>query len=125
MANEIVDYIKANTGQILAGTGILATGAVVGGAVGYAIGKRKTKKKAKKKKKKRTSKLRNSKYSSKRRRKSSGSYARTAGKRRDRSTKRIRMTKTGQPYVILANGRARFIKKSSAKASRKRKGGRY
>jgi hypothetical protein len=35
------------------------------------------------------------------------------------------MTKTGQPYVILKSGKARFISKASARASRKRKGGRY
>jgi hypothetical protein len=35
------------------------------------------------------------------------------------------MTKTGQPYVILASGKARFISKKSARLSRKRKGGRY
>ena len=52
-------------------------------------------------------------------------YARTAGKAKDRSTRRIRMTKNGQPYVILKSGKARFIKKSSARLSRKRKGGRY
>ena len=52
-------------------------------------------------------------------------YARTAGKRKDTSTRRIRMTKHGQPYVILKSGKARFIKKSSAKRSRKLKGGRY
>lgn len=52
-------------------------------------------------------------------------YARTAGKRRDTSTRRIRMTKNGQPYVILRSGKARFIKKSSAARSRKLKGGRY
>ena len=52
-------------------------------------------------------------------------YARTAGKRKDRSTKRIRMTKNGQPYIILKSGKARFISKRSARLSRKRKGGRY
>jgi len=52
-------------------------------------------------------------------------YARTAGKRKDTSRKRIRMTKNGQPYVIQANGRARFISKASARNSRRRKGGRY
>jgi hypothetical protein len=52
-------------------------------------------------------------------------YARTAGKRRDTSTRRIRMTKFGQPYVILKSGKARFISKRSARLSRKRKGGRY
>lgn len=49
----------------------------------------------------------------------------TAGKRKDRSMKRIRYTKRGQPYVIMASGKARFIKKKSAKTSRKRKGGKY
>ena len=49
----------------------------------------------------------------------------TAGKRRDTSKRRIRYTKNNQPYIIMANGRARFIKKSSVKNSRKRKGGRY
>lgn len=52
-------------------------------------------------------------------------YARTARKRKDTSTKRIRMTKNGQPYIILKSGKARFISKRSAKASRRRKGGRY
>ena len=52
-------------------------------------------------------------------------YPHTAGKSRDRSSKRIRYTKKGQPYIIKANGRALFIKKSSAKRSRKMKGGRY
>lgn len=52
-------------------------------------------------------------------------YARTAGKGKDTSSRRIRMTKTGQPYIILASGKARFIKKSSARNSRRRKGGRY
>ena len=60
-----------------------------------------------------------------RKKKISPKYARTAGKGKDTSTRRIRMTKGGQPYVILANGRARFIKKSSASRSRKLKGGRY
>lgn len=59
------------------------------------------------------------------RKKRSYKYARTAGKAKDRSTRRIRMTKNGQPYVILKSGKARFIKKSSARLSRKRKGGRY
>ncbi len=49
----------------------------------------------------------------------------TARKRKDTSHKRIRYTKNNQPYIILASGKARFIKKSSARQSRKRKGGRY
>jgi len=49
----------------------------------------------------------------------------TARGGRDTSTRRIRHTKKGQPYVILKDGRARFISKASAKRSRKMKGGRY
>lgn len=49
----------------------------------------------------------------------------TAGKRKDTSHRRIRHTKTGQPYIILASGKARFISKKSARTSRKRTGGRY
>lgn len=52
-------------------------------------------------------------------------YPHTAGKRKDRSMRRIRYTRNNQPYIILANGRARFISKKSAKTSRKRRGGRY
>jgi hypothetical protein len=49
----------------------------------------------------------------------------TAGKRKDTSHRRIRYTKNNQPYVIMANGRARFISKKSVRISRKRKGGMY
>ena len=38
-------------------------------------------------------------------------------------SKTIHTTKKGQPYVILSDGRARFIKKSRARDMRKRKGG--
>ena len=46
-------------------------------------------------------------------------------KGKHRGTKRIHMTKKGQPYIILASGKARFIKKSSASRMKKLKGGRY
>lgn len=49
----------------------------------------------------------------------------TAGKRKDTSHRRIRYTKNGQPYVIMASGKARFIKKKGARTSHRRKGGRY
>jgi len=39
------------------------------------------------------------------------------------SRRRIRTTKSGQPYIILASGKARFIKRSSAKRMRKLSGG--
>jgi len=79
--------------------------------------------KAKKKTTRRTVKRKKARAKPKRKR--TYKYARTAGKGKDTSTRRIRQTKNGQPYVILANGRARFISKKSAAASRKRKGGRY
>jgi len=49
----------------------------------------------------------------------------TAGRRPDTSHRRIRYTKTNQPYIILRNGKARFISKRSVSSSRKREGGKY
>jgi len=123
-------------------TSAVLGGAVVGttalGLVKAVKSRRKTKKKTKKttSKRKTTTKKRKTKlkfgskawrkkYIKKGRKKISPKYARTAGKGKDTSTRRIRMTKKGQPYIILASGKARFIKKSSAKRSRKLKGGRY
>jgi len=96
-------------------------GAVLGSAVTGAViaGVTSSKKRSRKK----SSKKRSTKRKSKKKKKTK--YARTAGKGRDRSTKRIRMTKSGQPYIILASGKARFISKASARNSRRRKGGRY
>lgn len=103
---------KAKVAGVAAGAGVVALGAV-------AVTRRRRKKKAKKK-------VRRSPSRRKTKKKKRGyKYARTAGKGRDRSTRRIRMTKNGQPYVILKSGKARFIKKSSARRSRKLKGGRY
>jgi len=124
-ASPITDGIN---GLIASGKGLLgnpiatAIGGAVAGATltgaGIAIASAVKKKRRKSSTKKRST----SRKSSKRK---SYKYARTAGKRKDTSTRRIRMTKNGQPYVILASGKARFISKKSARASRKRKGGRY
>jgi len=100
----------------------VAAGALLGGAavVGVnAITSSGTKKRKKRKKKKSTSHRR--KHHKKRKRHT----PHTAGKGRDRSRKRIRYTKNGQPYVIMASGKARFISLRSAKLSHRRKGGRY
>lgn len=102
-------------------TAVGAAGAGIVLGVGAAALVGAVKRRKSKRRKARSSRKRS--RSSKRRKKYK--YARTAGKRKDTSRRRIRMTKTGQPYVILANGRARFIKKSSARRSRKLKGGRY
>lgn len=95
--------------------------AVLGGAVAtgaYAL--RKSRKKRVKRK------IKNRKmYSKTRTRKGKQKKPYTAGKRKDTSTRRIRYTSNNQPYVIMANGRARFIKKKSVKTMRKRKGGKY
>ena len=114
--------------------GVAATGAIVGAVVKAKSKKRKKKTKTSKKKStKKKSKGRKLKFGSAayrkkylgKHRKHTQRKPHTAGKRKDRSTKRIRYTKNNQPYVILANGRARFIKRSSASRSKKLKGGRY
>jgi len=100
----------------------LGTGAVVGSAAvlggGYLVAKKLSKKRRKSKSvRKRNSKSRKAKRGRR--------TPRTAGKGKDRSRKRIRYTKNGQPYVLLKNGKARFIKRTSAKRSHRQKGGRY
>jgi len=113
-ANDLYNDFLANPTSTAIG-GAIAGGTVVGATLAIAG--------AATKKRRKTSKKKSS--SSKRSKSRSGSYARTAGKRKDTSRKRIRMTKNGQPYVIMASGKARFISKRSARLSRKRKGGRY
>ena len=116
---------------------MLFRSAITLGAVAVRKARKKTKKKSKptsRKKTKRKCKGRKlkfgspawrKKYVNKGKKKKHLKYARTAGKGKDTSTRRIRMTKNGQPYVILRSGKARFIKRSSARRSRKLKGGRY
>jgi len=116
----------------------VAIGAVTTGVIGLAVRGVKKRRTAKRKKttKKKSRKLKfgskayRKKYlhHGKRKRKPIPRHRhtpRTAGKGKDTSTRRIRQTKHGQPYIILASGKARFISKASARASRKRKGGRY
>lgn len=105
MAN-VTGFIKENIGIIGAGAGGLA----LGGTVGYLAGRSSSKRK-----------------SSKRKSKSKSSRKRVHKYRGHRYTshRRIHTTKTGQPYIILASGKARFISKKSARVRRKRKGGTY
>lgn len=122
---------------VVAGAGVVALGGAAGVIIASAVKKRKKKtKKSKKKAKKSKTKRRKSKlkfgskayrkkYLGKKHRRSKQRQPHTAGKRKDTSHRRIRYTKNNQPYVILSNGRARFIKRSSAKRSKKLKGGRY
>lgn len=120
---DIGSFAKEN--PILLGGAVLGTGALVTATAVTVVKRRKKKKTTTKRKtyKRRTTKKKNGRRKPTKRR--IRRTPRTAGKGRDTSTRRIRQTKNGQPYVILANGRARFIKKSSARRSRKLKGGRY
>jgi len=118
--DTLKDGISGNPLGVVAGSvgaGALLGGSVVAGVVSVA-------KRRKKKSKSKTSRKKRSRSRSRKRRKGRRT-PRTAGKGKDRSTKRIRYTKNGQPYIITANGRAKFISKKGAKISRKRKGGRY
>lgn len=120
--NPLVQNVKSFVAANPVGTA-LGVGAVVGtGAlVTTAIVKAKRKKSTKRK----TSRKKTSSSRSRRNKRSGRRTPRTAGKGKDRSTKRVRYTKKGQPYVIMKSGKARFIKKTSAKRSHKLKGGRY
>lgn len=109
MANAGTQFLKSNIGLIGAGVGGAALGAgVVGAAV--AVRRKKRRKSVK----------------ATHRRKKSRSHRRARVKHTKRTShKRIHYTKTGQPYIILRSGKARFIKRKSARTSRKRRGGRY
>ena len=124
------DFIKSNIGTIGAAVG----GAAVGAGLATAVIVRTRKKRTKKNKRKATkSSHRKLKFGSKAYRKKYLSHSHrhkqrkphTAGKRKDTSHRRIRYTKNNQPYIILGNGRARFISKKSVNRSRKLKGGKY
>lgn len=124
-----LDSIKSGVNTVLSAVSTNPIAAAVGGAgLGVAAGVGITSAvgaiKRRKAKRRKTRNSRKRSYRTKRRKKRY-SYARTARKGKDRSSRRIRMTKSGQPYIILASGKARFIKKSSARRSRKLKGGRY
>jgi hypothetical protein len=109
-----VSNITPTTAAVIAG----GAGLVIGAGAGAGLVAVATRKKTKKRKRKTTNKnkrTRKKKYNSSRRRKHT----------KRTSHKKIRYTKNHQPYIILASGKARFIKKTSAKRSKKMKGGYY
>lgn len=112
----VSEFVRTNP---LVSGGVVALGGAAIVAGGVAAVKKKAKRKTATRKKKKTRKKTSCKRKTIRR------TPRTAGKGKDRSTRRIRMTKNGQPYVIMRSGKARFISKRSAANSRRRKGGRY
>lgn len=109
LIEDAIGLVKTNPISTAVGVGTVALG---GSVLAGTIIRRKTKKKTRK-----------STHRKSKNRKSSRRNKKT--KRKHTSTKRIHYTKKGQPYVYLANGRARFIKKTSARRSKKLKGGRY
>lgn len=123
---------SSNLPAVALGAGAVAVG---GGLVAGAIIRRRRKKNRtrrthrNKSNRKRRSKGRKLKFGSKAYRKKYLKHGRrtphTVGKRRDTSRRRIRYTSKGQPYVIGAKGKARFISKKSAKSSYHREGGKY
>ena len=119
--DTLKDGISGNPLGAVAGAA--GVGAVLGGSA--VAGVASVLKRRKKKFRVKHSRKKSSRSRARKRRRFVRKTPRTAGKGRDRSTKRIRYTKRGQPYVITANGRAKFISKKGAKTSRKRKGGRY
>lgn len=116
--DDVKGFIANNkTALVAGGVGLAVGSGLVAGAVALGSRKKSKKRKSSKSKSKRKKSSKSSGRGATRRRRN--------GKSRKTSLKRIHTTKTGQPYIILASGKARFIKKSSARASRKRKGGRY
>ena len=119
--SRAVSYAQSSNAEIIgAGLGGLA----LGGIAGYGISKL-SRKKSSKKKRSYSRKYKKQRVKSGSRGKRRRYTPHTAGKRKDRSHRRIRHTKNGQPYIILESGKARFISKKSARNSRKRSGGRY
>jgi Flp pilus assembly protein TadB len=117
MANEILDYLAANTGAVLAGAGGLVVGTVAGVALAKTLGSsgssssKRTGKRIKhtsrgwKQDRARRSKQKWEVAYQKRKRKK-----KRKGKTKKSRSRRVKTAKNGRHYIILANGRARFVK---------------
>lgn len=125
---EIGDYVEQNMANPVAiGAGSAVIGAVAGAVVGAAVSSRSRKKRTKNKRSRvshRNKSTRRIKHTSRgwkqdRKRVSKQKweqyYQKNKGKKRG-----VKYTKNGQPYILLRNGKARFIKRS-----KKMKGGSY
>jgi len=120
LGSTVTDFVRNN--PVVSGAVVTLGGAAI---VTGIVTKVRKKPKRKKAKRKTTTRRRKTKKTKKRGCSLRRRTPRTAGKGKDRSTKRIRYTSKGQPYVLMRSGKAKFIKKCSAKRSHKRKGGRY
>jgi hypothetical protein len=116
LLNAVQTFVSENKQEVAIG----AIGTTAGIALGAGTALALTSKKRRK-----TSKKRKSSKKSKRKSKRNKRKYYPERKGRKYSRRKIRMTKSGQPYIILASGKARFISKSSARRSKRLKGGRY
>lgn len=122
--NDVTSFVKENPLVSGLGLGLLGATAIV--TTVATVKSNKSKSKSSKRRTKRRRKVKSvHRRKSRRSKKRTRRTPRTAGKRKDTSHKRIRYTKRGQPYIIMSNGRARFIKHKSAKTSHKKRGGKY
>jgi len=126
--SDITDFTRGNpliAAGVALGTPLSLVGiASIGRSVGRRVATRRKKRKVTTTRKRKSGKRR--KTTTKRRTRKVGrpkGKRRKFGLRKAVRSKKILTTKNGQPYIILANGRARFIRKSSARSARKRKGG--
>lgn len=107
LKNAVASISPTNLGLIAAGVGVTAIG---GGLVASSILGSKRKKKTSK------GRARDRKFKSKQKhevkykRKRKYKVYKLKRKMKSKSRKGVKYTKNGQPYIILANGRARFIK---------------
>lgn len=116
VTSRITQFVRGNPLITTSIAGITTAG-ITAGVVSIA--------RRKKSKKKRTTKKRKTKRKTPKKRKKVTRKKCKHTKRKKSGSNKIRKTKNGQPYIILASGKAKFISKKSASLSRKRKGGRY
>jgi len=110
--------LTRNTIALASGAAAIGVAAGLGTAAVIGASKRRKSKRSKN----RNSRKRNSR-SKKMQRNKKKYYPESKGRKYSR--KKIRYTKNGQPYIIMASGKARFITKRGAKLSKSKKGGRY
>lgn len=122
LKNDALGFIGANPTATAVGAGAagVAIGGTVGAIVGATVAKRKSKSRSKssRKRSRKHKRIRHTRrgWAQDRRRRSKQKWEvayRRRKKHRSKSRKGIHYTKNGQPYKILASGKARFIKRRS------------
>jgi hypothetical protein len=114
MVDDVKEFVGANTGAVIGGTAL--TGALVGASI---VGIAKSKSSSSRKKRRSHKKIMHTKRGLKQDRKRHSkqkwevAYRKRKAKhhKKSKSKRGVHYTKNGQPYKIMANGRARFVKK--------------